>query len=295
MDEDNRTIRHHYGFYGAFRAEYGSSSANFEFEHEKVLGVEPLRADVVAVKRNKQATLTDGIGRFLAPHNIIEYKSPDDTLNIKDFYKIQGYACIYQWIEPNVSGDELAISIFRHRYPREMFKDLHKLGRGVEETYPGVYVVTGPLTVPAQVIVTSRLPPGEYGLFKILTKGAKREDIAKFLEDFDLYEPEDVRAILGVSTALNEETYRAIWEEGRMVGALERLMQAELARRDAEKEAEFAKKEAISKAQALSQGRSEGIKEGRKEGRMEALRAIMEKLIAEGWDPARAAEFTGLG
>ena len=104
---------------------------------------------------------------------------------------------------------------------------------------------------------------------------------------------------MGVSTALNEETYRAIWEEGRMVGALERLMQAELARRDAEKEAElakkyaaeYAKKEAISKAQALSQGRSEGFKEGR----MEALRAIMEKLIAEGWDPARAAEFTGLG
>ena len=291
MDEDNKTIRHHYGFYGAFHAEYGSSKADFQFEHEKTLGIEPLRTDIVAVKRNKRAKLTDGIGRLLAPHNIIEYKSPDDTLNINDFYKIQSYACAYKAIEPNVPGDELAISIFRHRYPREMFKDLRKLGRGAEEAYPGVYVVTGPLTVPAQIIVTSRLPPGEYGLFKILAKGAKREDIAKFLEDFDLYEPEDVRAILGVSVAMNEGTYHEIWEEGRMVGALERLMQAELARRDAEMEKKYsekyAEKEAISKARALSEGRSEG--------RLEALRAIMEKLIAEGWDPARAAEFTGLG
>ena len=103
-------------------------------------------------------------------------------------------------------------------------------------------------------------------------------------------------------------------------------MQAELARRDAERDAEWADRLAASEAiiaeqarskgleeghskgleeghsKGLEEGHSKGLKEGRKEGRskglkegrLEALRSMMEKLISIGWDPTEAAEFTGL-
>lgn len=283
MGERLKGIGHHYGFYGAFRAEYGASSARFDFVHEKELGIEPVRLDILAIRRNDDSVLTDAIGSFFRKHNIVEYKSPNDSLDIDDFYRAQGYACIYKSLgkRNEISGDELTISIFRHRWPREMFKALRRLGRGVEEAYPGVYVVTGPLTVPTQVVVTSRLPLGEYGLFKILAKSARREDIVKFLEDLDLYDVEDARAILTVSTALNEEIYRELKEERRMIGALERLMQEELADR-----------EAIGEERGIERGRKEGRREGRKEGRIEALKVVMDRLIAGGMDPGEAARYT---
>ena len=122
---------------------------------------------------------------------------------------------------------------------------------------------------------------------KILAKGAKREDIVKFLqESFARYDREDALAILEISMAANENIYRELKEDSDMVGAFERFNAEFLAKKEAEYEERFAQKYAQREAQTEERGR--------KEGRLEALRTMMEKLIAEGWSPERAAEFTGL-
>ena len=36
------------------------------------------------------------IGRIFRRHNIVEYKSPKDSLSVDDFYKVYGYACFYK-------------------------------------------------------------------------------------------------------------------------------------------------------------------------------------------------------
>ena len=132
--------------------------------------------------------------------------------------------------------------------------------------------MTGPLTVPTQIVVIPQLPDGEYVELKILAKGAKREDIVKFMEGaFDRYDREDILAILNISIAANEETYQQLKEEASMVGAFERFNAEFLARRDAQSE-----------------------ERGRQQGRLEALRTVMERLIAGGMDPAEAARYTDL-
>ena len=55
-----------------------------------------LQMDILIIKKLKDVPIRKTIGRIFRKHNIIEYKSPGDSLSINDFYKVYGYACIYQ-------------------------------------------------------------------------------------------------------------------------------------------------------------------------------------------------------
>ena len=284
MGKKGKKIEYHSGFFATINALYWHVRAEFEFPfpHEQELGIKPLRLDMLLIRRMYLTELLDAIGRFFRKLNILEYKSPDKSLSIDDIFKTQAYACLCKALRMwgRFAGDELTVTIFCYRHPRATIAALRSLGRDVEQTYPGIYQITGPLTVPTQIVVIPQLPEGEYVELKILAKGAKREDIVKFMQEaFDSYDHEDALAILNISMAANEATYQKLEEDATMVGAFERFNERFLARRDAQSE---------------ERGRQEGRLEGRQEGRLEALHSMMEKLIAEGWTPERAAEFTGL-
>ena len=231
MNEESGKIEYHYGFYAATHAEYHAFREVLEFLQEQKLGVEPVELDMLIIRQDGPNPLKDAIGKFFRKYNILEYKSPEDGLTIDDFYKVQAYACLYKSMGKTVNaipGDALTVSIFRHTYPREMFAALERTGFQVTEPHPGVYRIQGPLTVPAQVVVTSHLPTGEYAAFKVLAKNASREDIVQFMAERDDYNPEDVRAILRVSVAANRELYRKLKEEGPMEDAFEWVFREEL-------------------------------------------------------------------
>ncbi len=63
---------------------------------EYLLSKKPLQMDILIIKKLKDIQIRKDIGRIFRKHNIIEYKSPSDNLSINDFYKVYGYACIYQ-------------------------------------------------------------------------------------------------------------------------------------------------------------------------------------------------------
>ena len=277
--EEGGKIKFHYGFYGAIKVIYEPVRASYSFLQEQQLGDEPVLLDMLAVRKDDKCLLDDPIGRFFKKYNILDYKSPDDALNINDFYKAQGYACIYKSVGRvnEIRGEELTVSIFRHTYPREMFSMLTEEGRETINPYPGIYHVTGPLMVPAQVVVMSQLPNGEYEALKVLTRGAEEADVVKFLEDnkdnreaFD-----DISAVLRVSIAANEELFQKLREAGIMVGAVARLFQKEL---------EEARDEGIIIGEARSNERA----------RQEERQAIRDRLIARGMAPQEAASLTGL-
>ena len=58
--------------------------------------------------------------------------------------------------------EEMTVTIFRHTYPREMFKALEESEMSVEEKSESIYSVTGATRIPTQAVVTSRLPKGKY-------------------------------------------------------------------------------------------------------------------------------------
>ena len=67
-----------------------------EMHEEYLLSKKPLQMDILIIKKLKDIQIRKDIGRIFRKHNIIEYKSPSDNLSINDFYKVYGYACVYQ-------------------------------------------------------------------------------------------------------------------------------------------------------------------------------------------------------
>ena len=209
-DEIGRT-EYHYGFYGAIHTVYEPTCVKMEYLQEFGLGDEPVRMDMLILKHDA-TLLTDPIGSFFKTYNILEYKSPEDHLSINDFYKAQGYALIYKGLSKTadtVPLDELTVSIFRHAYPREMFRRLKIAGFEIREVYQGIYYIFGALSVPVQVVVTSRLEKGRYEAFKVLAKNAAKEDIIKLLKLTEEYPcpkmVEYVRAVMNVSIVLRNK------------------------------------------------------------------------------------------
>ena len=233
MQEEAGRIEYHYGFYGAIRAEYESSGVEMEYLQEHELGDKPIRLDMLVIRQNV-TPLADPIGSFFRIHNVLEYKSPEDGLTIDDFYKAQGYALIYKSLGKTVNAiplEQMTVSIFRHAYPREMMNALKDSGMEIEERHPGVYTVTGSISVPTQVIVMSRLQKGEYEALKALAENADKEEILRLLglikESANSKIAEYVSAVLRVCIAVNKELFHEIKEEGVMTEAVESLFKEE--------------------------------------------------------------------
>ncbi len=278
MNEESGKIEYHYGFYAATHAEYHAFREALDFLQEQELGIKPVKLDMLIIRQDEPNPLKDPIGKFFRKYNILEYKSPEDGLTIDDFYKVQAYACLYKSMGKTVDeipGGALTVSIFRHKLPRKMFEALERTGLEVAEDHPGVFHIRGPLTVPAQVIVTSGLPAGEYTAFKLLAKDATREDIIQFMTARDAYNPEDVRTILRVSMAANKGIYQKLKEEGPMEDVFKELFRKELTE---------------AKNDGIDIGRQDGISIGRNQER----ELIMKRLIAGGISRQQAAAFTGL-
>ena len=150
-----------------------------------------------------------------------------------------------------------------------------------------------------------------FSAFKILSKGAKKEDIIRFLNGWELYDPEDLHSILRVSVAANEDMFMELEREGIMMGAFERVFHNELAEARSQGRDEgiaFGVERGmaigtergitIGEERGITIGRNEGITIGRNEGitigEERARRSIMERLIAGGISPQQAAAFTGM-
>ena len=64
MNEESVKIEYHYGFYAATHAEYHAFREVLDFLQEQELGVEPVRLDMLIIKRDGPNPLKDAIGRF---------------------------------------------------------------------------------------------------------------------------------------------------------------------------------------------------------------------------------------
>lgn len=164
-----------------------------------------------------------------------EYKSPDDSLSISDYYKTMAYACLYKALEDEVDqipAAEVTISLVRDRYPRELFKTLRKQGMIIEEPFRGIYYITGSTLFDTQVIVTNRIDPKTHRSLRVLTSKARREDVEAFIDNAGrLTDPGDknnVEAVLQVSIAANQELYDEIRRNSIMCDALRQLLNEEI-------------------------------------------------------------------
>ena len=253
MNKQELNKQWHEGFYGAMELELKDDAANLTFDTEHYLSKEPIRMDMLIIKKESDAPITNEIGHIFRKHNVIEYKSPKDGLTIDDYVKTIGYACLYKSLAGSVDAialEDITVTLVRDRYPRELIKKLIELGNKVTDYLPGIYYVTGNVMFTTQIVITSELEE-EHVWLRVLTDRIKEHDIINFtLEGNKITSQGDknnLDIIYQISVMANIEMYDEMKRRDPiMCEALKILMKPE-----------------------IEEGRLEGRLEGKQEGRLE--------------------------
>jgi len=236
-------IKWHPGFYGAAELEFLSNKGALEFQREFNLSKEPIRMDLLIIKKLANIRTKNELGHIFKKFNVIEFKSPDDSLSIDDYFKTVGYAGLYKGLGDTVDqipADELTISIFRESYPREMFGAMKDWGLEINEHYPGIYYISGKrMPFDTQIVVTKQLNKETHRALRILSKHVNEDDVRAFIEKAaQMSEPGDrnnVDAVLQVSVSANKDIYEAIRRcDKAMCDALRELMKEDFEKQEQE-------------------------------------------------------------
>lgn len=271
-------IQWHPAFCAAAELELSANKAVLDFQREYNLSKKPLQIDLLVIKKLDDVEIENEIGRIFKRDNIIEYKSPGDSMTIDDFFKTVGYAYIYKGLGETVDQipvDCLTVSLFREGYPEELFHNLNKCGLTVEKKFEGVYYVSG-LLIPAQVVVTKELNSRSHKSLKILSRNATEEDIRRFVEEAQNFtsqgERANVDAVLQVSVSANYKLYDEMKRRyPEMCEAIRRLMREEI-------------------EDEMQKARRDGVMEGKLEGKIEEKRDTALTLAERGMSISDIAE-----
>ena len=238
-NKDSSRIHWHPAFYSGIELELKDYADALTFDREYQLSKEPLKMDMLVIKKNSDIEIKNHIGRIFRRHNILEFKSPDDALSIDDYIKAIGYAYIYKGLGKTVNEiplEELTVSLIRDVYPRELVKTIKDSGGNVIEEFPGIYYVTGLVAIPTQIIVTSKINGDEHAALKLLSRRTKIEDVKRFVKMSEkLKAPGDVNninSILQVNVTANKDLYDKIRRDDDMCQALMDLFSDEIEKRE---------------------------------------------------------------
>ena len=293
-EQDNRRrgrLKWHPAFLQAMQMELFDYRDYLEFKYEHQLTAEPLRIDLLIIKKPKDLAIDKNIARIFRSDNIIEYKSPEDYISIKDFLKVYAYANLYAAITPNVDLSEVTLTFVESRHPRKLLKYLSGIrGYKVEETSPGIYSVRGDY-LPIQIIESKKLSESENLWLNSLRNDLKAKSMNAIIKSrksrlhdsgTDAYldvifeanrktaEANDMSWIDSVTEIMEKKGIISEWKERSMEQGLEQ-----------------------GREQGLEQGRLEGLEEGLEQGLREGKLIIARNLLAEGSTPEFVQKITG--
>jgi hypothetical protein len=175
---DSERIAWHPAFFEAVQMELDEYRNVLQFIAEYQLTSEPLKIDVVIIKKTKDTPIEKNIAAIFRKENIVEYKSPDDHISVDDFYKVYSYACIYKVLN-KIDIRDLTLTFAGSRFPRELLAHLQEIrGYTVEENWPGIYTVKGDI-LPIQVINSRKLSADENLWLKELDNRLEIPDIKR--------------------------------------------------------------------------------------------------------------------
>lgn len=146
MEIENK-IQWHPAFCSIMELELSENKAGLSYDREHNLSSEPLRIDLLVIKKNPDEIIKNEIGAFFLGHNIMEYKSPDDKVNIDTFYKVLSYACLYKadtGVVDEILDTDITISLIREQKPVKLLQQLREKYH-VVQSGEGIYRIDGML------------------------------------------------------------------------------------------------------------------------------------------------------
>ena len=248
MNTEGEKIQWHPAFDAALQIELGEEAKYLTFEPEHLLSKKPMQIDVL-VKNEKKVKIRKNIGRIFRQHNIIEYKSPEDHLNIDDFYKVYGYTCIYKTEVEKVNqipAEELTITLVCYHYPRQMLRNLqNERNINVTNIENGIYYLYGD-AIPIQLIIVLELSiENNYWLNKLRNNLKSGGEIKLFMEQYE--KNRDSKLFQALADTVMRANWKEVEEEGNMSDVIKEIFADQ-----------FHKCEAEARAQGEAEGRAEG-------------------------------------
>ena len=223
----------HPAFCAAIELELREDKKILRYEREHNLSKMPLRIDLLVIKKSPDEIIKNEIGDFFKGNNIMEFKSPDDEVNIDTFYKVLSYACIYKSETGNVDevkDTDITISLIREGKPVKLLEQLDAK-YGVKMKTSGIYRIDKML-FPLQIIVTRELNPKSHVWLKALSRSLKHDEAENLICSFEeLKEEEDKQnadAVMNLTVGVNEPLFRQILEDKDMGEALKKILEPEL-------------------------------------------------------------------
>jgi len=203
----------HTAFFEAIQMELDEYSQDLQFISEFPLNTQPLRIDVVIIKKSRDIAIEKNIASIFRKENILEYKSPDDYVSVDDFYKVYGYACLYSSLN-KVDIKDLTLTFVESHYPRELLAHFQEVrGYKVDEILPGIYIVSGDI-LPIQIIDNRKLLEEENIWLKDLDNRLDAPEMRRITaEIYRQGKAVRIKAYLDVITRANLKSLR---EAGRM-------------------------------------------------------------------------------
>jgi hypothetical protein len=263
-----KKLKWHPAFLQAMQLELFEHKDSLDFRCEYQLTSEPLRIDLLIIKKPKELVIEKNIARIFRTDNIVEYKSPEDYLSIKDFLKVCAYANLYAAITPGVDLAEVTLTFVESRKPRKLLKYLESVrGYTVKETSPGIYSVGGDY-LPIQIIVSKSLPENENLWLGSLRNDLKAQSLDAIMNNREKLEKEsNMDAYIDVLFRANEKTL---------------------------KEANAMLVDTLFEICERNGWNSDLIEKGRTKGMEQAMATIARNLLAEGSTPQFVQKITGL-
>jgi hypothetical protein len=182
-DVKHDKLKWHPAFLQAVQQELFDYRDSLEFKYEYQLTSEPLRIDLIIIKKPKSIVIDKNIARIFRTDNLLEYKSPADYLSVNDFLKVYAYAYLYAAITPDTDLSGITLTFVGNRRPRKFLQYLTGVrGYKITETVSGIYQVSGDY-IPIQIIESKKLPVGENLWLKSLANDLKNDDAKTILEE----------------------------------------------------------------------------------------------------------------
>lgn len=233
-NNDKQVLQWHPAFFASIQIELAEEADKLIFENEHQLGTKPKEIDVLIIKKNSKEKIQKNLGRIFRTHNIVEYKSPDDYLNIDDFYKVYGYACFYKSDVVQVDqikADDITITFVCKTYPRKMMRQLEDTRHlRVNRDEMGIYYIQGDI-IPMQLIVTSELSEENNLWIRYLTNDLQEKTtVEQLIEEYGKHREEKLyKSAMNIIVRANREKFEEVRE---MCEALEELMEDKFVERE---------------------------------------------------------------
>ena len=257
----DKKIQWHPGFVAAMNLEFAEDRSGLIFEKEYNLNTKPLEIDLLIIKKEAGVKLVNEIGSLFRGHNIMEYKSPEDGLDIDAFYKAGAYAGLYKSYGETtdaIKADDVTVSLVRERKPQGLFRYFTEHHYTVSNPYRGIYYVEGNVLFPTQIIVTGELDEALHVWLGALSERMEKQGMVRLLESVlrlsGKADKEFADSVLEVSVGANRNVIEELMGGDNMCQALMEIMEPQLL---------------LKENQWREEGRKEGTKEPRKERRIQ--------------------------